>query len=219
MIERVPYWLPERSEAWMQSRADALLAEMRTRRSCRDFSDRAVPRALIERLVAIAGTAPSGANRQPWRFVAVDDPAVKAEIRQAAEAEERRNYDRRMPAEWLEALEPLGTDASKPFLETAPWLVVLFRIDWEERDGKHCKSYYPMESIGIAAGLFLMACHQVGLAALTHTPSPMAFLSRILGRGKNEKPFLLVPVGYPAADCAVPKLAKKGLSEILKWNR
>jgi nitroreductase len=219
MVERVPYLLPERSEAWMQSRADVLLAEMRTRRSCRDFSDRPVPRALIERLVAIAGTAPSGANRQPWRFVAVDDPAIKAEIRQAAEAEERRNYDRRMPADWLEALEPLGTDASKPFLETAPWLVVLFRVDWEERDGKRYKSYYPMESIGIAAGLFLMACHQVGLATLTHTPSPMAFLSSILGRGKNEKPFLLIPVGYAGADCAVPKLAKKDLAEILKWNR
>jgi len=250
---RLPYSLPKRSDAWMLQRADELLAEMRGRHSCRHFSDRPVPRELIERLVAVANTAPSGANRQPWRFVAVDDPGIKREIRIAAEAEERENYDRRMPPEWLEALEPLGTDADKPFLEIAPWLIVLFRVDWEEvplsagarilsrtsrREDRSCenpfshppprdshpasrrlKSYYPAESVGIAAGMFLMACHQVGLATLTHTPSPMGFLRRILARGANEKPFLLIPVGYPAKDCTVPELAKKPVEQVLQWNR
>jgi len=216
---RLPYSLPRRSETWMRRRADELLAEMRGRRSCRSFSDRPVPRELIEGLVAVANTAPSGANRQPWRFVAVDDPVIKREIREAAEAEERENYDRRMPPEWLEALEPLGTDADKPFLEVAPWLVVLFRVDWEEVGGRRYKSYYPAESVGIAAGMFLMACHQVGLATLTHTPSPMGFLRRILGRGQNEKPFLLIPVGHPAENCTVPELAKKRVEEVLQWNR
>ena len=215
----VLYSLPQRSEAWMLERADALLAQMRTRRSCRLFTDRPVPRDLIERVIAVANTAPSGANRQPWRFAAVDDPAIKREIRLAAEAEERESYDRRMPAEWLEALEPIGTDANKPFLETTPWLVVLFRVDWEEVQGTRYKTYYPAESVGIAAGMFLMACHQVGLATLAYTPSPMNFIRNILQRGKNERPFLVVPVGYPAADCTVPDLVKKDVSEILQWNR
>lgn len=218
-IREVSYSLPSRSEPWMQERADSLLAETQTRRSCRSFSDRPVARELIERLIAIANTAPSGANRQPWRFVAVDDPAIKSEIRQAAEAEERENYERRMPEEWLAALEPIGTDPNKPFLEVAPWLVAIFRVDWEEMKGKRLKSYYPMESVGIASGMFLMACHLVGLATLTHTPSPMRFLNDILGRGKNERPYLLIPVGYPSDDCMVPDLAKKGVSQVLQWNR
>ncbi|MCH7527666.1 MAG: nitroreductase family protein [Planctomycetes bacterium] len=219
VIREVSYSLPSRSEPWMQERADSLLVEMQTRRSCRSFSDRPVARELIERLIAIANTAPSGANRQPWRFVAVDDPAIKSEIRQAAEAEERENYERRMPDEWLAALEPIGTDPNKPFLEVAPWLVVIFRVDWEEIEGKRLKSYYPMESVGIASGMFLMACHLVGLATLTHTPSPMRFLNDILGRGKNERPYLLIPVGYPSDDCMVPDLVKKSVSEVLQWNR
>ncbi len=192
---------------------------MSARRSCRFFSDEPVPRDLIESLIAIAHSAPSGANRKPWRFVAVDDPKIRHEIRVAAEAEERESYDHRMPKEWLEALEPLGTNAEKPFLEIAPWLVVMFRIDWEEIAGQRVSNYYPAESTGIAAGFFIMACHQVGLATLTHTPSPMRFLREILGRPVNEKPFLLIPVGYPAADCVVPDIPKKPLQDALQWNR
>lgn len=215
----IPYAVPRHGEADMRMRAAALLAEMQTRRSCRFFSEDAVSRDLIETLIAIGHSAPSGANRKPWRFVAVDDPKLKHEIRLAAEAEERESYDRRMPPEWLEALEPLGTNANKPFLDIAPWLVVLFRIDWEEIDGHRVSNYYPAESTGIAAGMFIMACHQVGLATLTHTPSPMKFLREILGRPVNEKPYLLIPVGYPAHDCVVPDIAKKPLSAALQWNR
>ena len=214
-----PYQFMRRSEGEMRERADALLAEMNTRRSCRSFSSEPVPRDLIEQLIAIAHSAPSGANRKPWRFVAVDDAKLKHEIRLAAEAEERQNYARRFPPHWLEALEPIGTDPNKPFLTIAPWLVVLFRIDWEEVDGQRVPSYYPAESIGIAAGMFLMACHQVGLATLTHTPSPMKFLREILGRPINEKPYLLIPVGYPAPDCLVPDIPKKPLSAALQWNK
>lgn len=215
----IPYAIARCSEAEMRTRAAAVLAEMQTRRSCRFFSDDAVPRDLIETLIAVAHSAPSGANRKPWRFVAVDDPKLKHEIRLAAEAEERESYDRRMPPEWLEALEPLGTNANKPFLDIAPWLVVLFRIDWEEIDGQRVSNYYPAESTGIAAGMFIMACHQVGLATLTHTPSPMKFLREILSRPINEKPYLLIPVGYPADDCVVPDIPKKPLCAALQWNR
>jgi len=216
---RIPYVLPAHDAEWMSRRADALFAEMQARRSCRDFSDQPVSRELIERLIAVANTAPSGANRQPWRFVAVDDPAIKREIRVAAEAEERESYERRMPAEWLEALEPLGTGPEKPFLEIAPWLVVLFRVDFERHGDKRLKTYYPIESAGLAAGFFLMACHQAGLATLTHTPSPMKFLRTILGRPAEEVPFLLIPVGYPATDCTVPDIRKKEVGEVLVWNR
>jgi nitroreductase len=215
----IPYRLPKHPEDWMQHRAEELFDEMRTRRSCRHFSDRDVPRDLVERLIAVANTAPSGANRQPWRFVAVNDPAVKTQIREAAEAEERENYQRRMPAEWLEALEPIGTDEHKPFLETAPWLIAIFRVDWEIRDGRKLKNYYPIESAGLAAGFFLAACHMVGLATLTHTPSPMRFLREILGRGENEKPYLLIPIGYPNEDCEVPDLKKKPVADVMQWNR
>lgn len=215
----IPYALPERPDDWMRGRSDELLAEMSTRRSCRFFSDKSVPQDLIERLIAVAHTAPSGANRQPWRFVAVNNSDTKRKIRQAAEEEERTNYGGRMPPVWIDALEPIGTDANKPFLEIAPWLVVVFRVDWEIVDDQKIKSYYPIESVGLAAGMFLMACHQVGLATLTHTPSPMRFLREILGRSENEKPFLLIPVGYPAVDCVVPDLPKKPVSEVIQWNR
>ena len=214
----IPYDFPGRSADEMRVEAEGLVARMRTRRSCREFSAEPVPREVIENVIAVAHSAPSGANRKPWRFVAIDDPDLKREIRIAAEEEERKNYDQRFPEEWLEALEPLGTDANKPFLEIAPWLVVLLRIDWEEIGGKRLQNYYPAESIGIAAGMFLMACHQVGLATLTHTPSPMKFLREILGRPINEKPYLLIPVGYPAAGCTVPDISKKRLSEALQWN-
>jgi len=214
----IPYDLPRRSESELRVEVDALLARMNTRRSCRAFSSEPVPRDIIEKVIAVAHSAPSGANRKPWRFVAIDDPALKRKIRITAEEEERKNYEQRFTPEWLEALEPLGTDPDKPFLEIAPWLVVLFRIDWEEIDGKRVQNYYPVESIGIAAGMFLMACHQIGLTTLTHTPSPMKFLREILGRPVNEKPFLLIPVGYPATDCTVPDIEKKPLREALQWN-
>ncbi len=173
------------------------------------------PREVIEYLIRTAATAPSGAHKQPWTFVAVSDPNLKAEIRRAAEAEERKNYERRLTPEWLAALEPLGVDWHKPYLETAPWLVVVFRQTVELLEsGERRKNYYVTESVGIAIGMFLAAVHQAGLAALTYTPSPMRFLSEILKRPPNEKPFLLIPVGYPAADCRVPDLQRKSLAEV-----
>jgi nitroreductase len=203
----------------MKCRAETLLTEMSNRRSCRTFSPDPVPRDLIQDVIAVGHSAPSGANRKPWRFVAIDDHLLKREIRLAAEAEERENYGRRFPPEWLTALEPIGTNAEKPFLEIAPWLVVMFRIDWEEIGAEKMQNYYPMESAGIAAGMFLMACHQVGLATLTHTPNPMKFLRDLLGRPVNEKPFLLIPVGFPAPDCQVPDIPNKPLEQALQWNR
>jgi iodotyrosine deiodinase len=214
----VPYQIPRMDTCKQLSHVDSLLKLMNARRSCRFFSSSPVPEKLIEDLIAVAHAAPSGANRKPWRFVAIDSTALKREIRVAAEAEERENYDRRMPSEWLEALDPLGTGPEKPFLEIAPWLIVLFRIDWEEIEGKRYHNYYPSESAGIAAGFFLMACHQAGLATLTHTPSPMGFLRTILRRPANEKPYLLIPVGYPAENCLVPNIRKKPLEEALQWN-
>jgi len=215
----IPYQFTRLDAYEMRRRAQAFQATMASRRSCRAFSDEPVPRDIIESVIAAGHTAPSGANRKPWRFVAVDDPKLKKDIRLAAEAEERENYEHRFPPAWLEALEPLGTDASKPFLEIAPWLVIMFRIDWEMVDGVRVPSYYPAESIGIAAGMFLAACHHAGLATLTHTPSPMRFLREILGRPANEKPYLLIPVGFPSRDCTVPDIPKKPLGEALQWNR
>lgn len=215
----IPYEFARCDPVEMAAAADALYEQMRTRRSCRFFSDEPVPRELIEKVIAIAHLAPSGANLKPWRFVVVDDPQLKHDIRLAAEEEERQSYAHRFPQAWLDVLEPIGTDANKPFLEIAPYLVVLFRIDWEEADGKRVHNYYPVESVGIAAGMFLMACHQVGLATLTHTPNPMGFLRKLLGRPVNEKPFLLIPVGYPASGCLVPDIPKKPLSAALQWNR
>ncbi len=214
----IPFTLASQSEAQMQQSAQALLSQMQARRSCRFFSDKPVAKELIEKIIAIAHTAPSGANRKPWRFVAVSDPAIKREIRLAAEAEERESYGRRFPQAWLDALEPIGTNAEKPFLEVAPWLVIMFRIDWEMIDGERVHNYYPAESTGIAAGMFITACHHVGLATLTHTPNPMKFLREILGRPANEKPFLLLPVGHPAQNCTVPDIPKKPLSEALQWD-
>lgn len=187
---------------------------MKKRRTVREYSDRPVSLATIEWLVRCAGSAPSGANKQPWRFVAVRDPAVKRAIRAAAEQEEREFYAHRATAEWLADLAPLGTDASKPFLEVAPWLVVVFKLTRGDDDSQH---YYVNESVGIAVGLFLAAAHHAGLATLTHTPSPMGFLQDVLGRPKHEKPYVLIPVGYPADDCRVPEAAlrKKELAEIL----
>lgn len=202
---------PEESER----RGRAAWAALARRRSVRDFSPRPVPRQWIELALRAAATAPSGANRQPWRFVAVSDPAVKREIRVAAEAEERESYEGRMSPEWLAALEPLGTDWRKPFLEIAPWLVVVFAELWEARpDGAKVKNYYVKESVGLACGLFVATLHEMGLVTLTHTPSPMAFLNRILARPENEKPYILFPVGYPAPGARVPDLRRKELAEV-----
>ncbi|MGQ0572063.1 MAG: nitroreductase family protein [Armatimonadota bacterium] len=192
---------------------------MRRRRTVRSFSPEPVPVELIYRSIAVAASAPSGANRQPWTFVVVRDPAIKRRIREAAEAEERESYEHRMPDDWLEALASLGTDWHKEFLEIAPYLIVVFRQDYGldvGRDGveRRVKHYYVMESVGIACGFLLAALHWSGLATLTHTPSPMGFLSTILGRPKNEKPYLVIPVGYPAPDAAVPLIQRKSLDEI-----
>jgi nitroreductase len=211
---------PQRDKAWQVARGGELLGFMQTRRSCRDFSAQPVPRDVLELALEIAHTAPSGANRRPWRFVCIDDPAIKREIRIAAEVEERESYDRRMPREWLEALEPIGTTSEKSFLEIAPWLVVVFQVNAEEQlDGRRLKSYYPAESTGLACGFFLWACHELGLATLTHTPSPMTFLRDICRRPDTERPFLLIPVGYPAEGCRVPDLVRKPLSQAVQWNR
>lgn len=193
-------------------RGDALFAELSQRRSVRAFSDDPVPAALIERAIEIAGTAPSGAHRQPWTWVAISDPAVKRDIRIAAEAEERSFYEDRAPEEWLQALLPLGTTWQKPYLEIAPWLVVLFL---QHRGPAGEKHYYTNESCGIAAGFFISALHHMGLATLTHTPAPMHFLSTLLQRPAHERPLILFPVGYPAPDAEVPDLSRKSLEEIL----
>lgn len=200
-------------------RARAFLEALRTRRSVRHFSDEPIPLEVLDLAIAAAGTAPSGANKQPWRFVVVTDPGVKRQIRAAAEEEERAFYEQRAPDEWLAALAPLGTDAHKPFLETAPALIVVFKEDYElERaaDGTQTRSknYYVQESVGIAVGLLLASLHLAGLATLTHTPSPMGFLSEVLARPVNERAFVLIPVGYPATDAQVPDLTKKTLDEI-----
>ena len=186
------------------------------RRTVREYSDRDVPIELIERAIATAGTAPSGANLQPWRFVVVRDPQVKAKIREAAEAEEHESYTTRMSDKWLRRLAPLGTDEHKPFLEIAPYLIVVFRITTIVEDGESEPTYYSQESVGIAVGLLLAALHNMGLATLTHTPSPMKFLQEILGRPKNEIPFVLIPVGYPADNAKVPDIKRKALEEIMQ---
>ena len=202
-------------EKEMKRRAAQFYADIRRRRSVRDFSSRPVPREVIEDCLRAAGTAPNGANMQPWHFVVVSDPAVKRQIREAAEAEERAFYSGRAPEEWLEALAPLGTDARKPFLEVAPYLIVIFAQNYGlTPDGKKIKHYYVSESVGIATGLLITALHHAGLVCLTHTPSPMNFLSRILHRPPNERPFLILVVGYPADGAMVPDITKKPLEEI-----
>jgi len=215
----VPLRFTPLSRAEQLARAATFAGVMRTRRTVRDFAPDPVPDAIIDHAIAVAASAPSGANMQPWRFVVVRDAEVKRRIREAAEAEERESYERRMPSEWLQALAPLGTDWRKPFLEIAPVLIVIFRIDYAvepQADGteRRVKHYYVSESVGIASGMLLAALHWSGLATLTHTPSPMGFLSSILKRPVNEKPYLLVPVGYPAADAMVPAIEKKPMREV-----
>jgi iodotyrosine deiodinase len=203
------------------TRAKAFYDSLRTRRTVRDFSPEPVPFSLIETAIRTASSAPSGANRQPWRFVVVSNPEIKRKIREAAEEEERAFYEHRAPSEWLDALAPLGTDWHKPFLEIAPHLIVVFRIDYgvqsnpDGTDSKE-KNYYVSESVGIACGFLLASLHLAGLATLTHTPSPMGFLARILNRPTNERPYLLIPVGYPAQGAQVPDIEKKQLSEVME---
>ncbi len=183
------------------------------------FSPDPVPRGLIERAIRIAGTAPSGAHHQPWHFVAIQDKETRRLIKDEAEKAEHEFYTKRAPAEWLEALAPLGTDFAKGYLTVAPWLVVVFRRDYEELpDGRRLKNYYMTESVGIAVGFFIQALHRAGLATLTHTPAPMTFLREICGRPLGEKPFVLMPVGYPADDCVVPDIARKPLEEIAEFR-
>lgn len=191
------------------------LERMKTRRTIRQFSPEPVPLELIQHAIHAAATAPSGANQQPWRFVVVGDPILKKRIREAAEMEEKENYERRFPPEWLEALQPFGTDWHKDFLEIAPWLIVVFRIDYGIDGNNRRKHYYVQESVGIATGILLAALHWCGLATLTHTPSPMGFLAEILEMRPNERPFLIVPVGYPALGATVPRLRKKPLDEVM----
>lgn len=214
MTEHLPLEF-ERLEAGEQRRrVEEFRARIGTRRSVRAFSPEAVPYGLIETAIRAAATAPSGANQQPWTFVVVGDAETKHRIRVAAEAEEKESYERRMPEEWLEALEPFGTDWRKPFLETAPWLVVVFAQDYGLRGETKVKHYYVRESVGIATGFLLAALHMAGLATLCHTPSPMGFLSEILERPKNERPFLLIPVGYPAEGATAPAVGKKALGDV-----
>lgn len=212
----IPLDFAELSPDEQSSRAHAFFELLQRRRTVRDYSDRDVPLELIEKAIATAGTAPSGANMQPWRFVVVRDTNVKRQIREAAEKEEFESYHGRMSEKWLRRLAPLGTDEHKPFLEIAPYLIVVFRINSVEEDGETEPTYYSQESVGIAVGLLLAALHNAGLVTLTHTPSPMKFLQEILGRPKNEIPFVLIPVGYPADDAKVPDIERKPLDEIMQ---
>jgi len=201
--------------ATMKHRAASFYGEVRRRRTVREFSDRPVPREVIEDCLRAAGTAPNGANLQPWHFVAVSDPEIKRKIRTGAEEEERAFYHGKAPQEWLDALAPLGTDEHKPFLETAPWLIAIFAESYGELpDGRKVKHYYTQESVGIATGILITAVHHAGLVSLTHTPSPMGFLNEILGRPARERPFLILVVGYPADGATVPDITKKPLEAI-----
>lgn len=210
--DTVPLEFDRKTEEEMTLRATTLCEELRTRRSVREFSDEEVPREVLRKVVETAAQAPSGANKQPWSFVIVTDPAVKSKIRAAAEEEERRFYEERASEEWLADLEAFGTDWRKEFLEIAPALIVVFAQTKAPDGGQH---YYVKESVGLASGFLIAALHHAGLATLTHTPSPMGFLSEILGRPSNERPFLLLPVGYPAADARVPAIERKSLDEVL----
>jgi nitroreductase len=212
--------LPDRRafpDAEMERQARDFLDLVKTRHSIRDFSERPVPRRVIDTCIAAAGTAPSGANQQPWHFVAISDPAMKHKVRLAAEAEEEKFYDGGGSDEWLAALEPIGTDAAKPHLDVAPWLIVIFAQRWGDRDGKRVKHYYVPESVGIATGVLITALHTAGLSCLTHTPNPMKFLNGLCDRPENEKPVMILAVGHPAADATVPAVAKtkKPLDQIL----
>jgi len=199
----------------MLERVSEFCRDLSRRRTVRDYSDRQVPRDVVRQAVLAAGTAPSGAHKQPWTFAIVSDPAVKAKVREAAEIEEKENYTRRMPESWLKDLAPLGTDENKPFLTTCPMLIVVFAQLWgRDENGEKNKHYYVNESVGIATGILLAALHRAGLATLTHTPSPMGFLHRILERPENERAYMLIALGYPKDGCKVPDLERKSLDQI-----
>jgi len=216
LLPHTPYaTYREYPPAEMLQRAEEFLRMVQRRRSVRQFSPRPVPRQVIETCLLAAGTAPNGANLQPWRFVVVSEPAVKRQIRLAAEQEEHEFYTRRAPQEWLDALAPFGTDEVKPYLEIAPYLIVIFALSYGVLpDGRKVKNYYVNESVGIATGILITSLHYAGLATLTHTPSPMGFLNQILNRPENERPFLILVTGYPADDARVPAITKKPLDEI-----
>lgn len=217
-----PLMLPlnfiRRSESEIAERANEFATLMWGRRTVRHFSPDSVPQQVVEAILKTAHSAPSGANKQPWRFIVVHDPQVKRQIRIAAEEEERESYQRRMPPEWLEDLAPLGTDWRKEFLEIAPVLIVVFAASYDWNGERKRKNYYVQESVGIACGMLIAAAHNAGLATLTHTPSPMNFLSDILQRPANERPYLLIPLGYPAPDAEVPDINRKPLESIVEWR-
>jgi len=208
-----------RDESSVIERSDQFLDSIKKRRTVRAFSEKAVPESVIGNAIEAAGTAPSGANMQPWHFVAISNSEIKKQIREAAEVEERELYEHRASEEWLKALEPMGTDANKPFLQTAPWLIAVFAQKYTlDNEGNKHKHYYTPESVGIATGFLIAALHHAGLATLTHTPSPMGFLRKILGRPDYEKPFLLLVTGYPADDAMVPDISKKSANELVSWK-
>ena len=216
----IPLGYLSKDEPAMVEAAQAFYQQMAKRRSVRDFSDQPIPQSVLENAILAAGSAPSGANMQPWHFVVVQSPELKAQIRQAAEKEERELYDNRASDEWLDALAPLGTDANKPFLETAPALIAIFlKKVTIDADGNKHKNYYTSESVGIATGMLITALHQAGLATLTHTPSPMRFLTEILQRPSHERPFLLLVTGYPAEDSLVPNIQRLPLREIATFSK
>jgi iodotyrosine deiodinase len=199
----------------MIDRSEAFYKLMNKRRSVREFSDQPIPKQVIENIIKAASTAPSGAHKQPWTFCVIENPTLKSQIREAAEKEEYESYNSRMSSEWIEDLKPLGTDWKKPFLQIAPFLIIVFRKIYEtEKNGNKKANYYVQESVGIACGLLLAAVQNAGLVALTHTPSPMNFLTKLLKRPENEKPFLLIPIGYPANNCFVPDIKRKEMNEI-----
>jgi iodotyrosine deiodinase len=216
MPNLIPYTRDTYEADEMLMRSISFYQWMDTRRTCRDFSDKNIPVEVIQNIIRTAGTAPSGAHKQPWSFCVVSNPQLKKEIRIAAEQEEKESYENRMSEEWLKDLEPIGTDWHKPFLEIAPYLIIVFRKSYELLPGgQKGNTYYSQESIGLACGFLLTAIHNAGLIALTHTPSPMNFLTKLLNRPENERPFLLIPVGYPSEVCMVPKLERKSLHDIL----
>ncbi len=213
--EHVRYQRPEISENELIKNAEEFYQQMNSRRTVREFDTRDIPKEVLENLIRTAGTAPSGAHKQPWTFCLISNPEIKRQIRQAAEEEEKISYSQRMPEDWKTDLKPLGTDWKKPFLEDAPYLIVVFKQSYGVESGEKVQHYYVSESVGIACGFLIAAIHQAGLVTVTHTPSPMNFLSKILNRPANEKPFLLLPIGYPKKDTYVPNIERKNLNSIL----
>ena len=214
----IPYKGLQFDEEKITQRSKDYYQNLNLRRSIRDFSNRDVSKEVIEKIIMAAASAPSGAHKQPWTFCAVNNPLIKSEIKKAAEKEEYESYHNRMSEEWLDDLKPIGTNWEKPFLEIAPWLIIVFKRTYDlDENGGRKKNYYVNESVGIACGFLISAIHQAGLVTLTHTPSPMNFLQKILDRPKNEKPFLLLPVGYPSEDAQVPDFERKGAEEVIRW--